>query len=340
MRDGKMAGSDLFYDTFSPIVEKNLDKFTNEEFSDIIYAYSSRGSASPELQKAFTQKVINDMSKYKTWSVLHNVAWYLIFTNNEDLQVLNSFIARFSDVPGKLPILYYRPFKIMAVLIQALGGEEVPEISENMFHFRDRFFYAEQYYNYVKYEDLYTENPLLIHFKSLLTERIGIMPSQPTCFMNLFLVHLVFEARKLGINLYFERDFVPKSDPPRLNEHAKLHKRFMKYLNYEILELPWNEYINKGNQDERDDWINEWYHKTHQEQLKKGVLDHKYPNISDPMVPILHKPQRIDTSVKRPDLKKDPEALLKIFKTQLSSHLRKTVTATAPGKGGDKKAKK
>ena len=125
------------------------------------------------------------------------------------------------------------------------------------------------------YEKIFFEEWRYVHFKSLINQGIGLFPIPFVCFENMFLVHFMWETRKMGINLFFERDYVPKSEPARLKKTAILHSRMMKLLGWEILDLSWEDYLKKGHQNERNKFLRNWYIQTAELQEKRGVI-HKH----------------------------------------------------------------
>jgi len=265
MRDGKMAGGDKFFNEMEPVILKNLDKMNMDDFSNVIYAYSVRNQGSEEFNKIVLNKITNEMKSYSTWHVLFNVAWYLLFTTNKDFTLWQSFVDQVFTIEGKMPLVYYRPFKIAAYYI------EFNITNIDLFDYKDRFFYAEQYYNYTKGEKFFLMDDRFIHFKTLLNVKLGLYPMISTCFNNLFIINFYWETRKIGINLHLDRDYVPKSDPIRINEHARMHSKMLKLNDWIILDLTWDEYMNIGNQDKRDEFIQNWFTKSCKEQKDRGV---------------------------------------------------------------------
>ena len=267
IRDNKMSGSDKFFNEMEELVIKNLDKFNHDEFGEVIYAYSVRDQGTPEFHKLVVSKIKENMPQYTTYKQMSNIAWYLLFTDMKDKDFWQYFISQFETIQGKLPLLYYRPFKIIAYLLETF----FPENTIDLFEFKDRFYYAEQYYIYAKNEKFFDQDKRYAHFRSLIVNRMGLMPMDSTCFDNLFLLNLYWETKRMGINIFFERDYVPKSEPIRLNGHAKMHSKMMSLNEWIILDLAWDDYVNIGNQDQRDQFIQNWYDKTSEIQIKKGI---------------------------------------------------------------------
>jgi len=267
MRDNKLAGSDKFFNEMEPLVLKNINKMNLDEFSNVLYAYSVRGLGSKEFHKIVLHKLHSEMSNCNNYHILFNISWYLMFTDNLDKSLWQKYVDQVQKIDGKMPLIYYRAFKLAAHYI--IMNDEINSIE--LYDFRDRFFYAEQYYNYTKYESFFESEWRYIHFKSLLNSRLGLFPMISTCFHNLFIVNYMWETKKIGINLFFDRDYVPKSNPLRLNEHARMHSKMMACEDWIILDLTWEDYINIGNQEERDNFIQNWYDKSTQTQIEKGI---------------------------------------------------------------------
>jgi hypothetical protein len=190
---------------------------------------------------------------------------------------------RFIEIENRPSIYYYRPFKLLGYYLDNLM-ESDPKFQEQIdtmlyWEFKDRFFDPEQVYDYVKYEHLEHKYPEYQNMKTIFSNRMFMYPLCHVIYENMFIVHYAFEPRKLGINLWLPRDEVPKPKGKiRINKLHLLHSKLLKMKGWEILDLPFTEYFNIGNQDERDKFIYDWYQTKSIEQEKKGIckLNLKY----------------------------------------------------------------
>jgi hypothetical protein len=266
MKESKMVGSDRFFDELEPVVISFIetDKYNMDQFSDILYSYSIRGSGSEKLNKLFDTKVNNDMDKVSNYRTMYNVLWYLLFTENKNEQTWLKLLDKYNQIEGKLPLVYYRPFKLAAYYLKYL----FPHI--NTFEFTDKFYYAEQLYDYVKYEKLFFNHYEYLTFKTHLNTRHYIYPLCNFVIHNAMMLNFCFEPRKMGINLILDHQLVPKTTRP--NKMHCVHKTILQHDNWEILELTWHDYFKIGDQDQRDKFIHNWFYETSIKQEKKGIF--------------------------------------------------------------------
>jgi len=277
MKNGKMCGSDKFFDEMEPAVINHIEtsKYSFQEFSDIMYAYSARGSGSDKLNNLFAKKISQDLDKANNYHTIHNIVWYLLFKENKDLSIWSKLLKQYNKLEGRLPIYYYRPFKLAGYYLDnAFSEAEQEKIGfQEIFEFKDRFYDPEQIYDYIKYEHLAEKHPEYGNFKGLLNARLFLFPLNHVVFDNMFLVHYSWEHQKMGINLWLERDKVPKvNGANRVNSQNLLHSKFLKYRGWEILDVVWEDYMNLGNQNIRDKFIHDWYYSTLASQEKKGIV--------------------------------------------------------------------
>jgi hypothetical protein len=216
-----------------------------------------------------------DIDKANNYHILHNITWHYLFTENKNLEQWSALFKKFNQIEGRLPIFYYRPFKIAAYYLEnAFKIEElVSKIGEeNYYDFKDRFYDPEQIYDYVKYEKLFDKYPEFASLKAMLNGRLILFPVSHLVLENMFIVHNSWEHKKMGINVWLERDLVPKSSPPRVNRQALVHSKILKYDGWEILDVNWEEFMNLGGQNQRDKFLHEWYYATCKKQEEKGIF--------------------------------------------------------------------
>ena len=264
MKDNKMAGSDKLFNELEPHIMSNLNIFNLDQFSDILYSYSIRGSGSENLYNVFNKHLLENIHKFKNFRSMHNIIWYLLFTENKEEFVWESVIKTCDKIEGKLPILYYQPFKLASYYLEYL----FPHL--NLFLFKDRFYDSEQIYDYVKYERLFEKYYEYLTFKAHLNSRHLIFPLTNFVINNSLMINYCFEPRKMGINLILDNQLVPKTNRP--NKKYSVHKNILKHDNWEILEITWQDYFNLGDQNARDKFIHNWFYETSLKQEKKGVF--------------------------------------------------------------------
>lgn len=274
MKENKMVGSDKFFDEMESIVINHIDNFnlSFQQMTDILYAYSVRGSGSQKLYDLFNRKINEDIEKANSYHCLHNIAWHYLFTENKNLEQWSALFKQFNKIPERLPVYYYRPFKISAYFLDHAFSEHdiVSKIGdENYIDFKDRFYDPEQIYDYVKYEKLFDKYPEYSSFKAILNGRLIIFPVSHLVLENMFMVHNSWEHKKMGINVWLERDLVPKTN--RLNKHCLVHSNMLKLAGWEILDVNWVDFMDLGGQVERDKFIHNWYHSTCKKQEEKGI---------------------------------------------------------------------
>jgi hypothetical protein len=277
MKEGKMCGSDKFFDEMESIVINHIEssKYSFQEFSDILYAYSVRGSGSEKLNKLFEKKLTEDIDKANNYHTLHNIVWYLLFKESKDINLWTNLLNRYNQLEGRLPIYYYRPFKLAGYYLDnAFSEADQEKIGfQNIFDFKDRFYDPEQIYDYVKNENLVNKHPEYLNFKGLLNGRLFLFPLNHVVYDNMFLVHYSWEHQKMGINLWLDRDKVPKvNGTNRVNSQCLITSKLLKLEGWEILDVVWEDYMNLGNQNNRDKFLHDWYLKTCAIQEKKGIF--------------------------------------------------------------------
>jgi hypothetical protein len=278
MKENKMCGSDKFFDEMEPIIEKHIENFKLSfgELSDIIYAYSIRGSGSEKFWKILNQKINENLEQANTYQILHNIFWHFLFIENKNLEQWRVVLKKFNEIEGRPPIYYYRPFKIAGYFLQNAFPEDKLANAlgdENLVDFFDRFYDPEQVYDYVKYENLFFKHSEYSNFRDMLNARLFLFPVPFMVLENTFIIHMCWENRKIGINIWLERHLVPKTNGPRrVNKQHLVHSKMLKYQGWEILDLTWDDFMNISGQIERDKFLHNWVLSTSKEQEKKGVF--------------------------------------------------------------------
>jgi len=274
MKYNLMCGSDKFFSDIEDIVIEftNKNQFSLEEFTDIAYAYSIRGSLSEKMKKFFNGYIEKNQNKFITYHTLHNLFYYFMFTDYINVKLFEKLIDTYLKIDSKLPVVYYRAFKLFDFYMANCSEKEALILL--CYSLRDKFYYAEQLYDYVKYERVYENSAEIQTFKDILTLRLIKDPI--TCLVknNLIIVHFCFPEFKIGINLWNEKHLVPNvKDKMRINEHHLLHSKLLRMKNWEILDLNWEEFVKMGDQLKKDEYIHNWFENAKISQHKKGVCN-------------------------------------------------------------------
>jgi hypothetical protein len=233
-----------------------------------------RGSGSEKLLTLFNRKLNEDISQANNYHTIHNIFWYFLFIENKNSEQWNKILERFNLIPEKVPIHYYRPFKLAAHYLQYnLNETERSKINaEAVEEFMDRFYDPEQIYDYVKMEKNVHKHKEFSSMKAMINGRLVLFPVSHLVIQNLFIVHFAWENRKMGINVWLERDQISKTSPVRINKQCYLHSKLLKNEGWEILDIVWEDFVNLGGQNERDKFIWDWYTKTSKIQEERGFV--------------------------------------------------------------------
>lgn len=266
MKDNKMVGNETFFEQMEEVVTKQIEDYayTLEQFSDILYAYGIRGSGSEKLNKLFVRRINEDVSKAGNYQTLANITWYLLFTLNKDKETWQATVDANGKINDKLPIHYYRPFRLASIYLE----KSVPEVDH--FEMVDKFFDPEQLYDYVKLEKLLANKAEYLTFKALLNARLYLFPIQNMVYDNAMIVHFCFQHRKIGINLWLDRDLIPKTK--KINKMRLLDSYLLRQQGWEMLDISWDELFSMESQDERDKYIHDWFYKASANQEKNKVF--------------------------------------------------------------------
>lgn len=270
-----MTGSDKFFSEIEDtIIElSNKNEFSPEEFSDICYAYSIRGNLSEKMKKFFNNFIEKNPKKFVTYHSMHNLFYYFMFTDYLNQKVFEILIDNYLKINAKLPLVYYRSFKLFDSYIS--DGPEAEKLLPLAYQLREKFYYAEQLYDYVKYERIYEESDEIKTMKDILELRMIKDPI--TCLVknNLTIIHFCFPEFKIGINVWNEKHLVPNTsgEKPRINEQHLLHGKLLRMKNWEIMDLNWEEFTNMGEQLKKDEFLHNWFENAKISQHKKGICN-------------------------------------------------------------------
>lgn len=276
MKYNIMCGSDkLFSDLEQLIIEyTENNKFSPEEFSDIVFAYSVRGNISEKMKTFFNSYIETNSRIFKTYHTMHNLFYYFMFIDYINLEVVRNLVESFEKISTRLPLTYYRPFKLFDFY---LSNCEISEISvEYGYRMRQKFYYAEQLYDYVKYENVYGNTDEIKIFTDILKFRLLKEPIKCLVKDNLLIMHYSFPQYKIAINLWNDRCLVPKTNGnKRVNQMHLLNAKLLRMRKWEILDLVWDDYLNLGDQIKKDEFIHNWFENAKISQHKKGITNIK-----------------------------------------------------------------
>ncbi len=109
----------------------------------------------------------------------------------------------------------------------------------------------------------------------MLNARHVMFPLKNYIYKNTFIMHSCWENRKMAINVWGDWYKIPKTGKDsntRINQQCYLHSKMMKLEGWEILDIVWDDFVNMGDQIERDKYIHDWFTKTSLKQEEKGVF--------------------------------------------------------------------
>lgn len=274
MKYNLMCGSDKFFsDIEDTVIEfTNKNQFSFEEFSDIAYAFSIRGNLSDKMKKFFNQYIEKNINKCTTYHSMHNIMYYFMFTDYINVKIFQTLVQNYLKVKAKLPLVYYRAFKLFDFYIANCAEKE--KLIHDSYDLREKFYYAEQLYDYVKYEKVYENSDEIKIFNDIM--RLRLIKDPITCLVknNLLMIHFCFPEFNIGINIWNEKHLVPNvNGNARINEQHLLHSKLLKMKNWEILDLNWEEFVKIGDQLKKDEFVHNWIETAKISQHKKGVCN-------------------------------------------------------------------
>lgn len=271
-----MSGSDNFFTALEDLIIEytNKSKFSPEEFSDIVYAYSVRGNLSEKMKTFFNSYIEKNAESFKSYHTMYNLFYHFMFTDYSNYSVFEKLVSNYDNVQEKLPLVYYRAFKLFDNYISSIAKDE--QTFMLAVRLREKFYYAEQLYDFVKYEKIYGESDEIGFMHDILKYRLLKEPITCLVKKNLIITHFTFPQYKIGINVWSERHYVPKTNGKiRLNEHCLLHSKFLKMKEWDILDITWDEFLNLGDQNKKDEFLHNWYENAKISQHKKGLCNIK-----------------------------------------------------------------
>jgi len=271
-----MSGGDNFFTALEEIVIEMANKgsFSTDEFSDIVFAYSVRGNTSEKMKSFFNSFIEKNAENFKSYHSMHNIFYYFMFVDYINIPVLEKIVSNFENISAKLPLVYYRPFRLFDFYLSNCPEAEKTTIFG--FRLREKFYYAEQLYDYIKYERVYGECDEVRILYDIFKVRLMKEPINCLVKNNLLIMHLNFPQYKIGVNVWGERDYVPKTNGKiRINEERLLHSKLLKMKKWDILDITWEEFLNLGDQLKKDEYLHNWYENAKISQHKKGICNIK-----------------------------------------------------------------
>lgn len=85
-QENKMNGKDKTFYNFERAIMKNIDNFSDRDFTHVLYAYSVRNVGNPELYKAFDKK-LDEIVDRLDYPSLFNAIYYLLFKECDNMEL-------------------------------------------------------------------------------------------------------------------------------------------------------------------------------------------------------------------------------------------------------------
>ena len=286
MRQGKMAGSDEFIMRLLQIaLKQDIKQYTNEEFCEILYLYSSRrletdyyGKVDEE-RKKMTSPIIDILNKrlieiaptILSYRQLSLIFWHLMAVQSRDTALIDTLLASCDKIEGRLSVKYYTSFKYFDYYLRNTESLKDKYNFETLESFRDRFFYAEQVYNVYKEEIFFDKDVRNSQIYYTLKQRLGYYPLKAVPYENMFLQSFTLETRKVSILILYERDYLPYSK--KLTIKGLMKQQFLNTKpDWTTITMTWDEYLDLGNTHAREKFLFEKIEELSEEAVKKGLL--------------------------------------------------------------------
>jgi hypothetical protein len=172
-----------------------------------------------------------------------------------------------------LPLIYYRPFKAAA----HYAAHHFPQWTEEtqgesgsfITDFTDKFYYAEKYFNVVKFDDLYETEQAYKDFRAFLTGHCNVYPVPFMTIHNLFTMHYVFYEKKILIQFHLEKLCKPDK---KASEMQKLPSQILRLQGWEVLDLDESEF-KSWDYNVRISEIQGWLRGALEKQKDKGIIE-------------------------------------------------------------------
>ena len=191
----KMVGQEKMFVNLEPTILKTMDSMSDRDVTHVMYAYGVRKAGNPKLHEAF-EKRLTAMARQLDYPGLFNATYYLMFTDNKNESLWFDIIDNCSRQEAVLPLTYYRPFKAASHYCAHLFPHWMQETQEESGSFlsdlTDKFFYAEKYFNVVKFDDMYETEQSYKDLRAFLTGHCNVYPVPFITIHNLFNMHFVF----------------------------------------------------------------------------------------------------------------------------------------------------
>ena len=133
----RQSGSDKTFALLEATVLRELSNLSDRDATHLMYAYGVRGLGSPELHKAFGQRLI-DCGRKLDYPAAFNAVYYMLFREETNEAVWSQLINNVVDREETLPLIYYRPFKASKLFIE----HHYPDW--DLSDYADKFWHAER----------------------------------------------------------------------------------------------------------------------------------------------------------------------------------------------------
>jgi hypothetical protein len=207
-----------------------------------MYAYSVRGAGNPQLHAEF-EKRLEAVADQLDYPGLHNAIYYMLFRENAHEGIWKKLVQNTVSQTDLLPLVYYKPFKASMLFLSHHFGKKWDVNREQhgtlLSDYQDKFYYAEKYFNVVKFDDWYEIEPAYKEFRAFLTGHCNVYPIPMMSVHNLFQLNFVFNEQKIAIQLHLNKFSKPDKKP---SEMQKLPSKIMKLEGWEIMNLAESEF--------------------------------------------------------------------------------------------------
>ena len=182
-------------------VLQSLPSLQPRDLTHIMYAYSVRGAGNPQLHAEF-EKRLEAVADQLDYPGLHNAIYYMLFRENAHEGIWKKLVQN-TVSQTDLPLVYYKPFKASMLFLSHHFGKKWDGNREQhgtlLSDYQDKFYYAEKYFNVVKFDDWYEIEPAYKEFRAFLTGHCNVYPIPMMSVHNLFQLNFVFNEQKIAI---------------------------------------------------------------------------------------------------------------------------------------------
>ena len=255
-QQNSLAGSEKTFVHLEKYVLKSLGELSARDLTHVMYAYGVRGAGNPELHTAFLKHISTKVAELD-YPALHNLVYYLLFRENTNEALWRDVVQTTIDQEELLPLIYYKPFKVAREYCHFLfphWNDPQPQSGTFLSDFRDKFYYAEKYFNVVKFDDNYEREQDYLDFRAFMTGHCNVYPTPFMTHKNMFTLHFTFLEQKICIFFHLNKFCKPDKTA---SEMQKLPGKVLRLDDWEVLDLTEAEF-KSWNYDQRVSEIKGW----------------------------------------------------------------------------------